>query len=301
MTTTATTTSRPQVQETAAVVAAIIDAAVPADQTPARRFLARHWIWPPYGIGPDLPSSVLWLPLRALASVPSWCKRNGEPRHLGLPVTAAGAVVYCWAPSEADPDGVSIEAVTDDGNRLQPRWKRSHGRRSGRTFTVRDAAGGSMVLALLKPDGIVRAVGRAGYRESAVADPDGRPVVLVPNANHVSEVSVLRMSDRKVSMPPTATSPTAWPTGLRSVPASGSTTATWTVRPPTPTPGGTCWRPLNVVRTPCRCRHDGCGGRGVHAFMSCTSLNTSTVATVWRSPKKNRQRECELPCDVFSG
>ena len=96
MTTTATTTSRPQVQETAAVVAAIIDAAVPADQTPARRFLARHWIWPPYGIGPDLPSSVLWLPLRSAGvraelvqaqrgATPPWAARDG-----------CGAVVYCW-------------------------------------------------------------------------------------------------------------------------------------------------------------------------------------------------------------
>ena len=123
-----------------------------------------------------------------------------------------------------------------------------------------------------------------------MADPDGRPVVLVPNANHVSEVLCAAdcRTERSACRRPQPLR-LHGRLGLRSVPASGSTTATWTVRPPTPTPGGTCWRPLNVVRTRAGCRHDGCGGRGVQAFMSCTSLNTSTVATVWRSPKKNRR------------
>ena len=69
-----TTASWPTMPATAPVATAIIDAAVPADDTPARRYLARHWIWPPYGIGPALPSSVLWLPLRALPRGGGWSR-----------------------------------------------------------------------------------------------------------------------------------------------------------------------------------------------------------------------------------
>ena len=32
-----------------------------ADESPARRYLANRFTWPPEGIGPDLPDSVRWL------------------------------------------------------------------------------------------------------------------------------------------------------------------------------------------------------------------------------------------------
>ena len=41
-------------------------AALPADDTPARAYLAGRWVWPPDGIGPNLPASVRWLPRGAV-------------------------------------------------------------------------------------------------------------------------------------------------------------------------------------------------------------------------------------------
>ena len=48
-------------------------AAVPADHTPARVYLAGRAVWPPDSIGPGLPDDVRWLPRGAVrwAAIPS--------------------------------------------------------------------------------------------------------------------------------------------------------------------------------------------------------------------------------------
>ena len=50
----------PKPSPTGNVAAAILAAAVPADDTPARVYLARRRTWPP--AGPALPAAVRWLP-----------------------------------------------------------------------------------------------------------------------------------------------------------------------------------------------------------------------------------------------
>ena len=125
----------PKPNTMADVAAAILVAAVPADDTPAREYLARRRTWPP--AGPDLPPAVRWLPPSAWANLPTWPGPDGRPRRLtpprdGVtrlvagtpPVPACGAVVELARPGCA-PDAVELEAVTAAGNRPAERWRRS--------------------------------------------------------------------------------------------------------------------------------------------------------------------------------
>ena len=187
---------------TADLAAGILGASVPADDTPARAYLAARWTWPPLGTGPDLPATVRWI---ARSDVPL---QNGEHGPYNpLPATAAGAVVYLFRRPDVatDPEAaVSLEAVTDAGDLLTPRWRRTYGARTGRVFEARSNPGGAVVLAegerdalalaLIGAGGVVRAVGgTAGYRPEAATDPELRPVVLVPDADHAGAAAVTRL------------------------------------------------------------------------------------------------------------
>ena len=144
----------PKPNAMAAVAAAILVAAVPADDTPAREYLARRMTWPP--AGPDLPPAVRWLPPSAWANLPTWPGPDGRPRRLtpprdGVtrlvagtpPVPACGAVVFELARPGCAPDAVELEAVTAAGNRPAERWRRSPGNdATGRTFEVAAPTGG---------------------------------------------------------------------------------------------------------------------------------------------------------------
>ena len=60
---------------------AILSAAVPADDTLARVYLARRGTWPPITIGPDLPTTVRWLEADAVeAGGPERPERIGPGR-----------------------------------------------------------------------------------------------------------------------------------------------------------------------------------------------------------------------------
>ena len=105
----------PKPSRTAPLAAAILAAAQPADETPARAYLARRWTWPPFGIGPALPPTVAYLPAAAVADLPAWQTRDGKARRLVLPAAAAGAVVYAAGAPNVTPTAAGIEAVTADG------------------------------------------------------------------------------------------------------------------------------------------------------------------------------------------
>ena len=51
----------PTPSATADVARAILQNAVPADDTAARAYLAQRGTWPPLGTGPSLPATVRWL------------------------------------------------------------------------------------------------------------------------------------------------------------------------------------------------------------------------------------------------
>ena len=74
----------PKPRPTADAAAAILAAAVPADDTPARAYLASRGTWPPAGSGPDLPAVVRWLPPSTWAHLPTWTD-GGRERRLSPP------------------------------------------------------------------------------------------------------------------------------------------------------------------------------------------------------------------------
>ena len=181
--------------KTAPLAAAILAASVPADDTPARAYLATRWTWPPLGIGPDLPAAVRWCDARAI------------PPDAYLPAVAAGVVVYRRTRPDVQHDdapAVALEALTAASELLAPRWRRTFGAGTGRVFEVPVAAGNALVLvegerdalavALTLRAGCVRSVGgTAGYRPAAAADPADRPVVLLPDAEHTGVAAVTRL------------------------------------------------------------------------------------------------------------
>ena len=144
----------PKSAPTADVAAAILAAAVPADDTPARAYLAApRGTWP--ADGPPLPAAVRWLPPSAWEHLPTWPGRDGRPRRLtppadGIrslraaapPVPRCGALVYELARPDCAPDAVQVEPVTADGRRLKwterPRdTKRTPGNNgAGRVFEI---------------------------------------------------------------------------------------------------------------------------------------------------------------------
>ena len=136
---------------TADVAAAILAAAVPADDTPARVYLAARGTWPPLGIGPDLPPAVRWLPPGAWEHLPTWPGRDGRPLRLtppadgvrslrpdAPPVPLCGAVVFELARPGCAPD--AVDARGGNGRRQRrpaERWRRTPGNdATGRTFEV---------------------------------------------------------------------------------------------------------------------------------------------------------------------
>ena len=140
----------PTPSATADVARAILQNAVPADDTAARAYLAQRGTWPPLGTGPSLPATVRWLPPGAWSTLPSWPDRDGRPLRLtpprdgvtrlvpgAPPVPACGAVVFELARPGCAPDAVELEAVTAGGRRPAERWRRSPGNdATGRTFEV---------------------------------------------------------------------------------------------------------------------------------------------------------------------
>ena len=99
-----------------AVIASTVWArSVPADDHLGRVYLSRRLAWPPAGIGPDLPATVLWLDAKAAPD------RDPEAKLYGMPDGAIGALVFAWRhPGNADPDprAVSLLAVSEAGERL---------------------------------------------------------------------------------------------------------------------------------------------------------------------------------------
>ena len=168
----------PKPAPTADVAAAILAAAVPADDTPARAYLAARGTWPPLGTGPDLRAAVRWLPPDAWARLPTWPGRDGRPRRLtppadGIrrslrpdapPVPRCGAVVFELARPGCAPDAVELEAVTADGRRPAERWRKAPGGASGRTFTCPALIGDPWPLAVAVVEGGADALALARLR-----------------------------------------------------------------------------------------------------------------------------------------
>ena len=134
------------------------DASVPADDTPARAYLESRRVWP--SDGPDLPASV------------RWCSSADMPAT--LPENASGAILFGIAKGI-----MQVEALTQDGERTQPRWRQTWGSAKGRAFNATPGRRADRVvlcegpvdaiaLCHTYPDARVLAVCGAGY--AAVID-----------------------------------------------------------------------------------------------------------------------------------
>ncbi|MCY4563388.1 MAG: toprim domain-containing protein, partial [Gammaproteobacteria bacterium] len=112
--------------------------AVAPESTPARTYLASRLAWPPDGTGPDLPSDVRWL------AATDWPPpREGRPAP---PRRAAGAIAFAYRRRERLV-AMDLEALTGDGQRLSPRWRRTIGLKQGAVFRAGGITGDRIVLA----------------------------------------------------------------------------------------------------------------------------------------------------------
>ena len=169
----------PKPAPTADVAAAILAAAVPADDTPARAYLAARGTWP--ADGPPLPAAVRWLPPSAWEHLPTWSGDDGRPRRLtpprdgvrslrpdAPPVPRCGAVVFELARPGCAPDATTVEAVTSAGARPAERWRRTVGAAAGRILEVAappgdgwpDAGAAPLVVALVEGEADALALAR---------------------------------------------------------------------------------------------------------------------------------------------
>ena len=156
-------------------------AAVPADHTPARTYLAGRWVWPPDGIGPSLPASVRWLP-RGTAG------RDVAADWYDVPKQTAGTLVFAYRLPGGDLAAVELEALLTDGTRPDPRWRKTYGPRTGAAFEAA-AGGGETVLCegavtalaarWLHPDCRVLATGGTSGLEAVAQQVKGRLVLEV--------------------------------------------------------------------------------------------------------------------------
>ena len=156
-------------------------AAVPADHTPARVYLAGRLVWPPDGIGPGLPASVRWLP-RGTAG------RDVAADWYDVPEHTAGAIVYAFRqPGGATIRAVGLDALDADGRRPGKRWRRTFGQKKGASFVVGAVGGDPLVIVEGEVDALasmwlyhgseVWAAGGGGATALAILDTERRVVI----------------------------------------------------------------------------------------------------------------------------
>ena len=145
-------------------------AAVPADDTPARAYLAGRSVWPPDGIGPSLPASVRWLPRGAV-------RRDVAADWYDVPEHTAGAIVYAFRqPGGATIRAVGLDALDADGRRPGKRWRRTFGQKKGAAFVVGAVGGDPLVIVEGEVDALASVwlhpdCAKCGRRAAAVPGP----------------------------------------------------------------------------------------------------------------------------------
>lgn len=101
--------------------------AVVADSTPGATYLVERRVWPPVDLGVPLPCDCRWIPA---ARWPS----SRVARIPQLPALASGVLVFAYRDTQGLIRAVSCEALSADGDRIEPRWRRTFGRKSGMFF-----------------------------------------------------------------------------------------------------------------------------------------------------------------------
>lgn len=185
------------------------EAAGPADATPARIYLARRWVWPPAGIGPDLPTSVRWLPCEAAPP------KNETADWYGIPRLRSAVGTICFAfhsCTTGELTGVGLEALDSSGQRTpyiykgqhKKRWRKNVGLKTGAVFMVGEG-GNPLVLCegevtalaciWLHPDSTVWATG--GTAGLAAFIPVGeQPIIIAADGDAGGRTAALTAAHR---------------------------------------------------------------------------------------------------------
>ena len=187
-----------------AIAGRLWDAALPADHTPARAYLAGRWVWPPDGIGPGLPASVRWLPRGAV-------RRDVAAKWYDVPKDTAGAILYAFRqPGGATIRAVGVDALDADGRRpdqvsgvKDDRWRRTFGTKKGAAFAVGEPGGKPLVIvegevdalaaAWIYPGSEVWAAGGGGATALAPAILTGRRVVIEADPDGPGRAAALKL------------------------------------------------------------------------------------------------------------
>ena len=158
---------RPPPRRQAAPMAADLWAAAqPADATPGRDWLAGRFVWPPRGLGPELPADCRWLPRNVWREIPA---------------VAAGALLFGYRQA-GTLTGLGAVLISRIGERVlwwQRAKERGIGKRSGAVFEARTGGGEPLHVAEGPADALALAVqpalrgrvvaagGSAGLRNAA--------------------------------------------------------------------------------------------------------------------------------------
>lgn len=112
----------------------LFSASVPADGTPARRYLARRKAWPPDGAGPALPADLRWLPRERFPEDDSAASWYGLPAKACA--AAVGVMLCAFRHRLGHVQAASLEALDADGRRTPQRWRKTYGPRRGTVCTL---------------------------------------------------------------------------------------------------------------------------------------------------------------------
>ena len=173
-----------------------------ATWTPAHYYLAKRWAWPPPGDGcPSLPSSVRWLNRRG---------GFGFGKLNDFPASAAGVILFVYRNEQGNLAAVSLEALTQDGDRPDwkggERWRRTYGLKTGATF---EGAPGTPGRAVVLVEGEVTALacrwlhpgcrvlacgGGAGLRGAAELVASGAVVVIEADGDTAGRAAAADLS-----------------------------------------------------------------------------------------------------------
>ena len=147
-------------------------AAVPADDTPARAYLAGRSVWPPDGIGPGLPAPVRWLPCGAVG-------RDVAADWYDVPEHTAGAIVYAFRqPGGATIRAIGLDALDGGGRQPGKRWRRTVGQKKGAAFAVGAVGGDPLVIVEGEADALAMWLGAEVWAAGGGGAPALAPAIL---------------------------------------------------------------------------------------------------------------------------
>ncbi len=100
-----------------------------ADDTPAAAYLVDRRVWPPLALGIPLPADCRWV------DSGNWPAARAK-RIPPLPADAAGTLAFAYRDAKGNLGGVSCEALTSNGHRCNPRWRRTLGKKLSTWFVT---------------------------------------------------------------------------------------------------------------------------------------------------------------------